>query len=117
MGDLFSVCGNLRGHGWAHWGLFYSANQPLCSMLGGQPGGGRPGSLLGWNRKELEDKGTDVLLETWLLMTGEDQSGFWKCFRDDSVSTEVSRNDCLSTCFLLPHRRPCFVKTAPRLNC
>ena len=98
-------------------GSFLLCKQPLCSMLGGQPGGGRPGSLLGWNRKELEDKGTDVLLETWLLMTGEDQSGFWKCFRDDSVSTEVSRNDCLSTCFLLPHRRPCFVKTAPRLNC
>lgn len=62
-------------------------------MLGGQPGGGCPGSLLGWNHRELEDKGTDVLLETWLLMTGEGQSGFWKCFRDDSVSTEVSRND------------------------
>lgn len=68
-------------------------------MLRGQPEGGCPGSLLGWNHKELEDKDTDVLLETWLLMTGKGQSGFWKCFKDDSVSTEVSRNDCLSTCF------------------
>lgn len=33
-------------------------------MLGGQPEGGCPGSLLGWNHKEPEDKDTDVLLET-----------------------------------------------------
>ena len=98
-GGLLSTCGNLRGHCWAQQGLFYSANQPLRSMLRGQPEGGCPGSLLGWNHKELEDKDTDVLLETWLLMTGKGQSGFWKCFKDDSVSTEVSRNDCLSTCF------------------
>lgn len=32
---------------------------------------------------------------------GGGQAEFWKCFRDDSGSAGVSRNDCLSTCF--PH--------------